>query len=171
MEAKKMNKQDFLVYAIVIVLAVMLVAYLVAAKNGPAATTSASDMSGMNMDQPDMPPINPASGAPSSATAPAPAPTTTTAPKALTYQQALTAYAGYRIQFVSCHGSPGTLNLTVGKKFMLDNRDAKSHLIDVGKVGYRLGADGFAIATAPWTAGTYGITCDGGGAAQLTVQK
>ncbi len=79
---------------------------------------------------------------------------------------------GYYFQFVDCHGLPGTLTLKKGKKFMLDNRDAKSHKIAiVGGQSFTIGAYNFAVATAPSTAGTHYITCDGGGAASITVQN
>ncbi len=77
---------------------------------------------------------------------------------------------GYRFQFSGCHGTPGSLVVKVGKYFLLDNRDAKAHTIAVAGQSYSVGAYGAAVA-AVWKAGTYNITCDGGGAASLTVQK
>ncbi len=80
--------------------------------------------------------------------------------------------SGYYFQFVSCHGMPGSLTLKKGKKFMLDNRDAVSHKIAiVGGQSFAIGGYNFAIATAPYTAGTHYITCDGGGAASILVQQ
>ena len=157
---EKKRNQDKLLYAIVAALAVMLVGYLVFV-NKPAPAPAPAP-------QPDAlaPSAEPTSTtAPSAATAPA------TGAKPLTYEQAVTQYGGYRFQFVSCHGSPGTMTVTSGKKFMLDNRDAKAHTIMVGKVAYKVGGNGFAIATAASAVGTYNITCDGGGAATLKVQK
>jgi len=79
---------------------------------------------------------------------------------------------GYYFQFVDCHGSPGTLTLKAGKKFMLDNRDAKSRKIAIqGGQSFQIGPYDFAIATAPSALGLHYITCDGGGAASITVQK
>ncbi len=79
---------------------------------------------------------------------------------------------GYYFQFVDCHGSPGTLTMKKGKKFMLDNRDAKSRKIAIsGGQSFKISAYNFAIATAPTKAGTHYITCDGGGAATILVQQ
>lgn len=92
----------------------------------------------------------------------------------LTYGQALNTYSlesgnGYRFQFVNCNGTPGSLAMKVGTKFMLDNRDNEPHTFVVGTTTYQIGAEGFAIATATLE-GTYNITCDGGGASQVIVQ-
>ncbi len=77
---------------------------------------------------------------------------------------------GYRFQFSNCHGTPGSLVVKSGKYFLLDNRDAKAHTFAFAGQSYSVGAYGAAVA-AVWKAGTYNITCDGGGAASLTVQK
>ncbi len=89
------------------------------------------------------------------------------------YLDALKIYknTGYYFQFVECHGLPGTLTMKKGKKFMLDNRDAKTRKIAIsGGQSFKITAYNFAIATAPSKAGTYYITCDGGGAAKIVVQ-
>jgi len=79
--------------------------------------------------------------------------------------------AGYYFQFVDCHGLPGSLTLKKGKKFMLDNRDAKTRKIAIqGGQSFQIKSYDFAIATAPSTIGTHYITCDGGGAASILVQ-
>lgn len=79
---------------------------------------------------------------------------------------------GYYFQFVECHGLPGSLTMKKGKKFMLDNRDNKTRKIAIqGGQSFKVGAYGFAVATAPSKAGTYYITCDGGGAAKIVVQQ
>jgi hypothetical protein len=78
--------------------------------------------------------------------------------------------SGYRFQFSNCRGTPGSLVVKVGKYFLFDNRDAKPHTIAVAGQSYSVGAYGAAVA-AVWKPGTYNITCDGGGAASLTVQK
>jgi len=88
----------------------------------------------------------------------------------MTYADAIAAYQNRRIQFTNCTGSPGSMVLKQYAKIMLDNRDAKSHTIKVGASSYRLAARGWTIATVN-TIGTYNITCDGGGAASLNVQK
>lgn len=97
--------------------------------------------------------------------------TVTTKPttQGLSYQRALAAYP-YRIQFVSCHGNPGKLTVKQGSKVMLDNRDERTHTIMVGRNKYSIKGYNFTVVTAP-TAGTYNITCDGGGAAQMITQK
>lgn len=89
-----------------------------------------------------------------------------------TYPKAALPYIenGYRFQFSSCRGTPGNLVVKAGKYFLFDNRDAKSHTIAVAGQSYSVGAYGAAVA-AVWKPGTYNITCDGGGAASLTVQK
>ncbi len=90
------------------------------------------------------------------------------------YLDAIRVYknVGYYFQFVECHGAPGTLTLKKGKKFMLDNRDAKAHKLAVqGGQTFQVKAYDFAIATAPSTVGIHYITCDGGGAASITVQN
>ncbi len=80
--------------------------------------------------------------------------------------------SGYYFQFVDCHGLPGSLTLKKGKKFMLDNRDAKTRKIAIkGGQSFTITAYNFAIATAPSKPGTYYITCDGGGAASILVQQ
>lgn len=89
------------------------------------------------------------------------------------YLDAIRVYksVGYYFQFVDCHGSPGSLTLKKGKKFMLDNRDNVTRKIAVqGGQTFQVGAYNFAIATAPSTVGTHFITCDGGGAASILVQ-
>ncbi len=89
------------------------------------------------------------------------------------YLDAIRVYksVGYYFQFVDCHGAPGFLTLKKGKKFMLDNRDAKARKIAVqGGQTFQVKAYDFAIATAPSATGIHYITCDGGGAASITVQ-
>lgn len=95
------------------------------------------------------------------------------APGAVTqsYADALKTYSasGYRMQFVNCKASPGSLIIKKGKTFMLDNRDNKSHKIKVGSVTYTVGAYGYAIATARTLDVNY-VLCDGAGAAKITVE-
>lgn len=78
--------------------------------------------------------------------------------------------SGYRFQFSSCSGNPGSLTMKLGTKFMIDNRDDKSHQIAIGSQSYKLGAYDFAIISIK-KVGSFNITCDGGGAAQVSVQK
>jgi len=78
--------------------------------------------------------------------------------------------SGYRFQFSHCSGTPGSLTVKAGKYFLLDNRDAQSHTFAVAGQSYSIGGYGAAVA-AVWKTGTFQITCDGGGAASLTVEK
>lgn len=78
--------------------------------------------------------------------------------------------SGYRFQFSKCSGTPGSLVVKSGKYFLLDNRDAQSHTFSVAGQSYSVGGYGAAVA-AVWKTGTHQITCDGGGAASLTVEK
>lgn len=109
-------------------------------------------------------------------TAPAPgtiAPGTkpVTKPATLSYTDAVRIYgaSGYRIQFLQCHGTPGTLAIKRNVKFMMDNRDKVVHKFTFASQSVILPPQGFAIVSASQV-GTYPITCDGGGAATLNVQ-
>ena len=89
------------------------------------------------------------------------------------YEAMIESYA-YRIQFVECHGTatyPGMGTLIVKKnvKFMLDNRDKEAHTFAFAGQSHRVGGLGWLIASVD-KAGTYNITCDGGGAATLTIE-
>lgn len=88
------------------------------------------------------------------------------------YSDALSIYAksGYRFQFSNCSGNPGALTMKIGTKFMIDNRDNESHLISIGTKTYKLAAYDFAIVSIQ-KVGKFNITCDGGGAANVSVQK
>ncbi|MDO8509687.1 MAG: hypothetical protein Q7S24_00930 [bacterium] len=98
--------------------------------------------------------------------------TGTTVIETKSYGDALNIYgkSGYRLQFSNCSGTPGTFTIKLGTKFMIDNRDAKSHLISIGTKKYNLSAYDFAIVTIQ-KIGDINITCDGGGAAHVLVQK
>jgi len=76
--------------------------------------------------------------------------------------------SGYYFQFVNCHGTPGSLVIKKGAKFMMDNRDNKIRKISVMGKTYSLNAYNYTIVTAD-KVGKHYITCDGGGAAQITV--
>jgi hypothetical protein len=88
------------------------------------------------------------------------------------YEKALNEYRakGAYFQFVNCAGNPGTLTLKRGTVFMLDNRDSKAHTIKVGKLSYKLAGYGYKLVN-PQTLGLNQITCDGGGAAVVNVQR
>lgn len=102
-----------------------------------------------------------------------PVPTTTVKPKtagsATAYQKAIETYQ-YRFQFINCQGNPGKLTFKQGVKVMLDNRDEATHTFGFGGAKYTVKGYSFVIVTAP-KAGTHNITCDGGGAAQMDIQK
>lgn len=86
------------------------------------------------------------------------------------YADALQKYRnGYRIQFSECRGIPGKLVVKSGVSFMLDNRDGVWHEIMIGKQRYKLSGWGYAI-TSVKNVGTYNITCDGGGSAELVIE-
>ncbi len=95
-------------------------------------------------------------------------PTTLSATSA--YLKAANIYktSGYYFQFVNCHGTPGSLVIKKGAKFMMDNRDNKIRKIAVMGKTYSLNAYNYTIVTAD-KVGKHYITCDGGGAAQITV--
>lgn len=90
-------------------------------------------------------------------------------PARLNYGDAIAKYL-YRIQFVDCHGNPGSLSFKVGTPLMLDNRDPKPHTVKVAGKTYSLKAYDYAIATIS-KAGEYNLTCDGGGSALVNVEK
>lgn len=97
------------------------------------------------------------------------------APKGSLAYTKMVVSAQYRIQFTDCHGivnntGNGTLAIRLGDKFMLDNRDNVKHVIAFKGQTWRLDPYGYAMATAT-TLGQYPITCDGGGAASLNVEK
>lgn len=87
----------------------------------------------------------------------------------LNYGDAINAYGDVRFQFVSCNGSPGSMVTKKGSVIMLDNRDNKAHVIAMGKATYNVKALDYALAIANET-GDLQVTCDGGGAATISVQ-
>jgi hypothetical protein len=87
----------------------------------------------------------------------------------LNYGDAVNEYGDARFQFVGCHGTPGSLVAKKGTVIMLDNRDNEAHVIAMGKATYNLKALDYALAIASET-GDLQITCDGGGAATISVQ-
>lgn len=86
------------------------------------------------------------------------------------YDKALEDYkrSGYRIQLSNCSGIPGKMNIKQGTKFMVDNRDGQKHTVKVASVSRVIGAYDYEIFIAP-KYGTYNMTCDGKGSAQLNV--
>lgn len=102
-------------------------------------------------------------------------PTTgTTPPVDLSYEKAIKAYP-YRFQFTLCHGNPGTLTVKRGSIVMMDNRDPKAHTFKADKETFNIKGYGYALLHTDVLTGANNtvtnITCDGGGAAVLNVQK
>lgn len=97
------------------------------------------------------------------------APAAKSAVKKLAYGDAVKEYKN-RFQFASCHGSPGTMVIKKGGIVMLDNRDASSHSIKLGSQTFKIVGYDYALYYSP-TIGKINITCDGGGAAVLNVEK
>jgi hypothetical protein len=53
---------------------------------------------------------------------------------------------------------------------MLDNRDAKNHTVKVNGQSYSIKSYDYSLAYFS-KAGTYQLTCDGGGAATVNIEK
>lgn len=85
------------------------------------------------------------------------------------YTAAINDYGNGRFQFVNCSGNPGNLNVAKKQTFMLDNRDATTNRFTIASQTYELKGYDFALVQIT-KAGTYSITCDGGGAAQVVIQ-
>ncbi len=87
-----------------------------------------------------------------------------------TYTAAINEYAAARFQFANCNGNPGIMTIKKGTNFMLDNRDNKTHIFGIGPRTYELKAYEFALVNVQ-KIGDYFITCDGGGAAKVSIQE
>jgi hypothetical protein len=92
------------------------------------------------------------------------------APATPIYADVVKQYGDYRFQFSNnCRGvSPNGLVMKKGKKFMLDNKDGKTHIFTVDKQKYTVKAYGYAIATAS-VLGKQFVLCDGIQTASLNV--
>lgn len=92
-------------------------------------------------------------------------------PSADDYARALNVYrtTGAYYQLVNCRGTPGTLTMKKGTRFMIDNRDPAAHSITIGSQHFTIAAYGFTILTASGQGLRY-LTCDGGGSAAIIVQ-
>lgn len=88
--------------------------------------------------------------------------------KKLPYAEAIEKYPN-RIQFKNCSGIPGKISIKKGLLIMLDNRDAQAHTIAIKSQSVRIPAYDYALLPAT-VLGTYNITCDGGGAAEINVE-
>ena len=161
-----MNKKNILI-ALVVLLVLVLGVYFINKKPGqdsktPTTTDSTNNQNTTQNQATTTPTSTPENGKPGAGNV--------TTPN-LNYNQALAIYQknGYRIQLSSCHGTPGRLSIKKGAKFMLDNRDSKAHKLVVKSQTFNISGYGFSIVTAK-DVGTYNITCDGGGAAELNVE-
>lgn len=76
--------------------------------------------------------------------------------------------SGYRIQISNCSGIPGKMNIKQGTKFMVDNRDKTKHTIKLASVSRVVEGYDYEIFVAP-KYGSYFLTCDGKGSAELNV--
>lgn len=100
-------------------------------------------------------------------TTPSVSPAAETAP--VDYGTAIKEYEGRRFQFVGCNGTPGTMIIVLGTSVLLDNRGEAKISVVVGSRSYSIDAYGYAVAT-PTETGDLPITCNGSGAATLSVQ-
>jgi plastocyanin len=116
------------------------------------------------------------SGQAQTAMSPTPTSTPTATPTAATNPAAASTYGAavaahpYRIQFSTCHGTPGTLQVAKGDVVMLDNRDAAAHTIVADSQTFKVPGYGWALLHTSAVESS-SVTCDGGGAATLNVQK
>jgi hypothetical protein len=91
------------------------------------------------------------------------------AAKKLSYGDAINTYP-YRFQFSQCHGNPGALSVKKGSIVMLDNRDPIAHTFVADSQTFKIAGYDYALLhTSVIT--NINITCDGGGAAKLNVEK
>ena len=113
---------------------------------------------------------------PENNTATSTAQTSTTSPVTkpaakLSYSDAIKAYP-YRFQFSQCHGNPGTLAVKKLSIVMLDNRDAVAHTVKADNQTFKIAKYDYALLHTNALTGTnVNVTCDGGGAAILNVEK
>ncbi|MDD2757838.1 MAG: hypothetical protein PHD72_00500 [Patescibacteria group bacterium] len=85
------------------------------------------------------------------------------------YTDALKTYAGYKFQFVNCRATPTSMVVKKGQRFLLDNRDNRSHKFAVGGRTYTVAGYGYAIVSS-YQLGANNLTCDGGGSARVNVE-
>ena len=97
-------------------------------------------------------------------------PGTSTGSTAVSSYGAAVAAHPYRIQFTACHGNPGTLNVKKGTVVMLDNRDTTAHTVKADSQTFDIPGYGYVLLHTS-TVQSINITCDGGGAALLNVEK
>jgi len=101
---------------------------------------------------------------------------TTQTPGKLSYTDAVKKYTN-RFQFFKCSGTPGLISVKKGTPVMLDNRDATAHTIKANGQTVRIAGYDYAVIYPTLTTKDStdltlsNITCDGGGAATLNVEK
>ncbi len=99
-----------------------------------------------------------------------------TGTKKLSYGDAINTYKN-RFQFSQCHGNPGIISIKKGQPVMLDNRDKVAHTIKANGQTIRVAAYDYAllypanVTVGNVSADASNVTCDGGGAATLNVEK
>jgi len=154
------NKKTLYIAAGVVVVAI--IAYAIYANNRKA-DNSANSYNQQTQNQ--------TSAANSTAASASPA-----APAKLSYGAAINAYK-FRFQFSQCHASPGFLSVKINTPVMLDNRDKVAHTIKADGQSVRIAADDYAVIYPKLPTGATAnladsnMTCDGGGAGVLNVEK
>ena len=94
----------------------------------------------------------------------------------LSYGEAIKFFKN-RFQFVNCHGTPGVISVKRGVPVMLDNRDKKAHTIKANSQSFRIAALDYTVVYPALATkdnvdmSLSNVTCDGGGAASLNVEK
>lgn len=76
------------------------------------------------------------------------------------YNDALQAYSGRRVQFDAyCQANPSSMALNTGTSIMLDNRSGDPRWVSVAGNAYYLDGYGWKVVSVPSTAGTYYLDC------------
>jgi len=145
------------------VVVLLLIVYAVSRNSGSNSTSQTNNQEQAAAPQPS----------PSPATStPTPSPT----PAKLSYGAAINAYK-FRFQFTQCHASPGMISVPKNTPVMLDNRDKVAHTIKANGQSFRIAGDDYALIYPQLTTGSgvnladSNVTCDGGGAGTLNVEK
>jgi hypothetical protein len=152
------KKNWYIGIGVVVLLIIIYAVYASTHKNSPSSTT-------MTQGQTASPAPAPATSTPS-----------TTGTKKLAYGDAIKTYKE-RFQFSMCHGTPGIISVKKGTPVMLDNRDKVAHTIKANGQTFRIAALDYALIYPQLPTGdsvnlaNSNVTCDGGGAATLNVEK
>jgi len=158
------NKKNwYIAGAVVLVLLIVFVAMRNSSQNG--------GQSGNSQDNPSLDQMA-GSGAPMPEGSGSPSP----APGKLSYGAAINAYK-FRFQFTQCHASPGMLSVEKNSPVMFDNRDKVAHTFKANGQTFKIAALDYAIIYPQLPTGATAnlansnMTCDGGGAGTLNVEK